>query len=79
MKTKITYLLIVGAVVLTVLNIAKYMNNNNFESAKNDPTNARVYTLENGLKVYLTTYKDAPIAPLGNEAIQEINHIFDWA
>lgn len=60
MKTKITYLLIVGAVVLAVLNIAKYMNNNNFESAKNDPTNARVYTLENGLKVYLTTYKDAP-------------------
>lgn len=59
MKTKITYLLIVGAVVLTILNIAKYMNNN-YESAKNDPTKARVYTLENGLKVYLTTYKDAP-------------------
>ena len=59
MKTKITYLLIVGAVVLTILNVAKYMNNN-YESAKNDPTNARVYTLENGLKVYLTTYKDAP-------------------
>ena len=60
MKTKITYLLIVGAIVLAVLNIAKYMNNNNYESAKNDPTNARVYTLDNGLKVYLTTYKDAP-------------------
>jgi predicted Zn-dependent peptidase len=59
MKTKITYLLIVGAVVLTILNVAKYMNNN-YESAKNDPTNARVYNLENGLKVYLTTYKDAP-------------------
>ena len=60
MKTKITYLLIVGAIVLAVLNIAKYMNNNKYESAENDPTNARVYTLENGLKVYLTTYKDAP-------------------
>ncbi|MGC6429267.1 MAG: M16 family metallopeptidase [Flavobacteriales bacterium] len=60
MKTKITYLLIVGAIVLIILNINKKMNSYSYESAKNDPTNSRVYTLDNGLKVYLTTYKDAP-------------------
>ena len=31
-----------------------------YETAKNDPLNARIYTLDNGLKVYLTVYKDAP-------------------
>jgi predicted Zn-dependent peptidase len=31
-----------------------------YETAPNDPLNARIYTLENGLKVYLTQYKDAP-------------------
>lgn len=31
-----------------------------FESALNDPLNARIYTLSNGLKVYLTVYKNAP-------------------
>jgi predicted Zn-dependent peptidase len=60
MKTKITYLLIIGAFVLIGLNILKNMKKHSYESAKNDPTNARIYTLDNGLKVYLTTYKDAP-------------------
>ncbi len=31
-----------------------------YETAANDPLNARVYTLDNGLKVYLTDYEDAP-------------------
>lgn len=31
-----------------------------FETAKNDPLNARIYTLKNGLKVYLSVYKNAP-------------------
>ena len=31
-----------------------------YESAPNDPLNARIYTLDNGLKVYLSVYKDAP-------------------
>ncbi|NDK56973.1 M16 family metallopeptidase [Pontibacter fetidus] len=31
-----------------------------YETAPNDPLNARIYTLDNGLKVYLTQYKDAP-------------------
>ncbi|PVY38090.1 M16 family metallopeptidase [Pontibacter virosus] len=31
-----------------------------YETVPNDPLNARVYTLDNGLKVYLTDYEDAP-------------------
>lgn len=31
-----------------------------YEFAVNDPLNARVYTLSNGMKVYLSVYKDAP-------------------
>ena len=31
-----------------------------YESVPNDPINARIYTLDNGLKVYLSVYKDAP-------------------
>jgi predicted Zn-dependent peptidase len=33
---------------------------NNYKEVKGDPLKARVYTLENGLKVYLTSYDDAP-------------------
>lgn len=32
----------------------------NYETVDNDPLNARIYTLENGLKVYLTVDKDEP-------------------
>src|SRR3954464_6076549 len=32
----------------------------NFEYALNDPLNARIYTLKNGMKVYLSVYKNAP-------------------
>lgn len=31
-----------------------------YETATNDPLNARIYTLNNGLKVYLSVYKNAP-------------------
>ncbi|MCC9167837.1 M16 family metallopeptidase [Pontibacter harenae] len=31
-----------------------------YETVPNDPLNARIYTLDNGLKVYLTDYEDAP-------------------
>ena len=31
-----------------------------YESVKGDPLNARIYTLDNGLKVYLTVNKDEP-------------------
>lgn len=32
----------------------------NYESAANDPFKARIYTLKNGLKVYMSVYKNAP-------------------
>lgn len=32
----------------------------NYESVPGDPLKARIYTLDNGLKVYMTVYKDAP-------------------
>ncbi len=34
--------------------------NLNYEYALNDPLNTRIYTLKNGLKVYLSVYKNAP-------------------
>ncbi|HWY10278.1 MAG TPA: insulinase family protein [Bacteroidia bacterium] len=32
----------------------------NFETATNDPYKTRIYTLSNGMKVYMSVYKDAP-------------------
>ena len=32
----------------------------NYESVPNDPLKARIYTLENGLKVYMTVNKETP-------------------
>ena len=31
-----------------------------FETVPNDPFKTRIYTLDNGLKVYMSVYKDAP-------------------
>lgn len=55
---KISLLLVSAAVVL--LSACSDKPSGNFETAKNDPLDARIYTLENGLKVYMTVYKDAP-------------------
>lgn len=40
-------------------NVAK-SSFSNYESVLNDPFKARIYTLKNGLKVYLSVYKNAP-------------------
>ena len=48
-------ILIIGFVVLCSSGCAY-----KYETVPNDPLNARIYTLANGLKVYLTVYKDAP-------------------
>lgn len=32
----------------------------NYETAQNDPLKTRIYTLSNGMKVYMSVYKDAP-------------------
>ncbi len=36
--------------------ISKYT----YETAANDPLNAKIYTLDNGLKIYMSVYKDEP-------------------
>ncbi len=58
----LTIALIVAAGIYFVINAKKQMNKieNNYETVANDPLNARIYTLDNGLKVYLTAYTDAP-------------------
>ncbi|MBI9037797.1 MAG: insulinase family protein [Bacteroidales bacterium] len=38
----------------------KDKNGYSYETVKNDPLKARIYTLDNGLKVYLSVNKDAP-------------------
>ena len=42
--------------------LKKQMNKieKNYEQIQEDPLNARIYTLDNGLKVYLSAYDDAP-------------------
>ena len=61
-KNIITVLLIICAGIYLTINSKKdtMMIENNYESVANDPINARVYTLDNGMKVYLSSYEDAP-------------------
>ena len=61
-KQILTIVLIVAAGIYFAINAKEQMNKieNNYETAANDPLNARIYTLNNGLKVYLTAYADAP-------------------
>ena len=62
MKSKLTVLIIALALGWIAYNVAQDMNQieNNYKTVKNDPMKSRIYTLDNGLKVYLTVYKDAP-------------------
>ena len=71
MKTEniITALLIVISLGFLAINLTDKENllnkdkmkiEDNYVLVDNDPFNARVYTLENGLKVYLTSYSNAP-------------------
>ncbi len=61
-KKKLTIILISIGLTLLIVNQIKEMKKleNRYETYQNDPLKARIYTLENGLKVYLTTYTDAP-------------------
>ena len=61
-KKTLTIILVSILLALLIFNQTKEMNKieNRYETVKNDPLNARLYTLDNGLKVYLTVYKDAP-------------------
>ena len=60
-------LLTIALIILSLACLAQNINSNdkmkienNYEYVENDPLNARVYTLDNGLKVYLSSYDDAP-------------------
>ena len=61
-KPILTTVLIITFGIFFTINFKKQMNKieNNYETFDHDPLKARVYTLENGLKVYLSSYKDAP-------------------
>jgi predicted Zn-dependent peptidase len=58
MKRIHSVLLIAGLLCLS--GISAQQRQYNYEKAENDPLNARIYTLDNGLKVYMTVYKNAP-------------------
>jgi len=65
MKTKqiLTIVLVIAALGYLTVNSINNKNmkiENRYEYIENDPLKARVYTLDNGLKVYLTSYVDAP-------------------
>ena len=57
-----TISLLIFATAYFVVNLKNQMNKieNNYVEVIGDPLKARIYTLENGLKVYLTSYDDAP-------------------
>ena len=62
LKQILTITLVIAAGIYFVINVKEQMNKieNNYETVKGDPLKARIYTLDNGLKVYLTSYADAP-------------------
>jgi predicted Zn-dependent peptidase len=61
-KQILTIALVAVAGIYFAINAKQKMNKieNNYEQVKGDPLKARIYTLDNGLKVYLTSYADAP-------------------
>ena len=46
--------------IIAVLAILQSCSGQNYETVPNDPLNTRIYTLDNGLKVYMTVNKDEP-------------------
>ncbi len=53
-------ILLASCVNKTRTKTAKDKNGYSYEYVEGDPTNARIYTLENGLKIYLAVNKDQP-------------------
>ena len=66
MKTSIQSIttLVIGLLLFTSCgsgdNKSNSAANKAYETVENDPTNTRIYTLENGLKVYLSVNEEAP-------------------
>ena len=55
-KIRLFITLLICAVVSLNLSAQSFK----YESVKNDPLNARIYTLDNGLKVYMSVNKSEP-------------------
>lgn len=53
-------LLLVSAVMLLAATTATAQKQYKYETVEGDPLKARIYTLDNGLKIYLTVNKDQP-------------------
>jgi predicted Zn-dependent peptidase len=53
------FLFLIKLSMIAIL-LASCCSKYSYETVKNDPTNTRIYTLENGLKVYLSVNKDEP-------------------
>lgn len=68
LKNKLVILSVLGTFSFNILSQTKPGGNSkpigdtkkNYEYVLNDPLNARIYTLKNGMKVYLSVYKNAP-------------------
>jgi predicted Zn-dependent peptidase len=62
LKYKLTLLctLAISFCTLVAQNKAKTATQTRYESVPGDPLNTRLYTLKNGMKVYLSVYKNAP-------------------
>lgn len=46
--------------VILILSLTASCKQYKYETVENDPTNTRIYTLDNGLKVYMSVTKDEP-------------------
>jgi zinc protease len=51
---------LIALIAITLFSCAKDEPKRNFEKVKGDPLGVKIYTLENGLKVYLSENKDEP-------------------
>lgn len=50
----------ISLVLFLFFSVGAIANDYKYETVPNDPLKARIYTLKNGLKVYMTVYKDEP-------------------
>ena len=59
MKKSIAQIVMFMIMLLLIIS-TRAQKSYSYDSVKGDPLKARIYTLKNGLKVYLTVYKEAP-------------------
>jgi predicted Zn-dependent peptidase len=64
MNLRITVLIFIVILIFQSISCSKtkviQSGDYKFETVKGDPLKARIYTLDNGLKIYMTVYKDEP-------------------